>query len=108
MAVTAEPFGLGQRRMALSRANHIRLRRGMLKQQVRRGRVRLVDVLADPPEEMLTCSIAEVLQWQERWGEVRATRLLRRLGISELRAVGWLTDRQRRLLIDAVRPGGGA
>ena len=91
------------RLLNLSRANDIRLRRSVLRGQVRRGRVLLVDVLADPPQEMLTCPIVEVLQWQPRWGETRARRLLVRLGIHELRAVGWLTERQRRVLIGELR-----
>lgn len=94
---------LAEQRMSnLERANEVRFRRCMLKQAVGSGRVRLVDVLADPPREVLTCPLGELLCWPRRWGPTRARRVLGRLMVGELKPVGSLTERQRLLLIEEL------
>ena len=46
---------------ALSRANHIRVRRAQLKRDLKAGRVRIGDVIADPPDEVLTAKVYDML-----------------------------------------------
>ena len=46
---------------ALSRANHIRVRRAQLKRDLKAGRVRIGDLIADPPDEVLTAKVYDML-----------------------------------------------
>jgi hypothetical protein len=46
--------------------------------------------------------VSEVLVAQRRWGTTRCRKFLQRNGISELKPIGELTDRQRRMLATAL------
>ena len=73
---------LDQRMEALSRANHIRVRRAQLKRDLKAGRVRIGDLIADPPDEVLTAKVYDMLVAVPRLGRVKATRLLTQCRIS--------------------------
>lgn len=80
---------------ALALANEVRFKRSEIKRQIHDGEKTVQAVLADPPAEVLTMSISELLKAQHRWGDQRTRRLCQRLVISELRKVGTLTERER-------------
>ena len=86
----------------LQRANAVRMARVQLRNRVRAGEITVQDVLADVPTEARTMAIFELLTSQRRWGQARARKFLHRHQISELRHVGDLTDRQRRVLLVQV------
>ena len=88
---------------ALSYGQEIRLARTAIKREVASGATDLADVLDAPPVCMGSAPIVQVLTWQHRWGADRASRLLRRVRIPEMRLVRDLSDRQRRLLVSALR-----
>ncbi|WP_138974196.1 hypothetical protein [Patulibacter medicamentivorans] len=94
-----------QRRDALERANAVRLARATLKRAVQEGRRRAADVVAACPPEAASMPVGELLAAQHRWGEARTLRLLRRIPVPETKAVGALTPRQRRALVELL---GGA
>ncbi len=56
----------------------------------------------DPPEEALSWAIGELLMSQRRWGTTRCRKFLGRHHLTETKALGALTDRQRRLLADEL------
>lgn len=93
---------LPQHMVALERANQIRLARAELKRRIRAGRVTVPMVLHSTPRCALTMTVIDLLTAQQRWGDVRARKLLARLAIPERRVLGNLTLRQRRLLIDEL------
>ena len=92
--MTREP----QRLRALERANEIRLARAELKRRVAYGAVSAAEVILTPPQEASSWAIGELLMSQRRWGSTRCRKFLVRNQISETKAIGALTDRQRRLL----------
>jgi hypothetical protein len=92
--MTLEP----QRMRALERANEVRLARARLKRQIADGRTSAADVVLDLPPEAANWSVRELLMSQRRWGSIRSRKLLTELQISEMRPIGALTERQRRLL----------
>jgi hypothetical protein len=87
-----------QRMRALERANEVRLARAQLKRQIAGGHTSAARVILELPPEARNWSVRELLMSQRRWGSIRSRKLLAELQISELRPIGALTERQRRLL----------
>jgi hypothetical protein len=91
---------------ALARANQVRLARAALKRAIARGELAVADVVDDVPAEAETMTVFDLLASQRRWGDTRCKRLLRTIPISETKAVGTLTDRQRDALVAALAERG--
>ena len=87
----------------LRRANKSRIARARLKRELRRGRLDLAKLLRDPPPEVVTARVADLLLAAPGWGRVRTNRALNGARISPTKLVGGLSDRQRRELLDWVR-----
>src|SRR5690242_13874209 len=102
MSETATMSPEPQRLRALERANAVRLARAELKRRIAEGEASAADVIMDPPDEAISWAIGELLMSQRRWGTQRCRKFLARHHISETKPLGALTDRQRRLLSDAL------
>jgi hypothetical protein len=87
---------------ALQLANRVRLARAELKRQVRAGQIPASDVVRDVPWEAQTMAVGELLLAQHRWGRTRMLTFLAGLAVGENKQLGTLTERQRRVLIDAL------
>jgi hypothetical protein len=87
-----------QRMRALQRANAVRLARAELKRRIAHGHLSAAEVVLELPAEATTWPVGELLMSQRRWGSNRSRKLLSGLQISEMRHLGMLTERQRRLL----------
>lgn len=77
---------------ALELANRKRLAAARAKRELREGKRSLESVLRDP-----VCGgakVAQIIQAQHRWGPQRTARLMAQFGISHLRRVDDLTERQ--------------
>lgn len=107
MTDTAQKTSEPQRLRALERANEIRLERAALKRRIAAGEVPAAEVILHPPKAAESWSVGDLLMSQRRWGTTRCHRFLARNGITETKPIGTLTDRQRRLLADSLRPGLG-
>ena len=92
--MTLEP----QRMRALERANEVRLARARLKREIADGYTTAAQVIRELPPAAANWSVRELLMSQRRWGSIRSRKLLAELQIGELRPIGALTERQRRLL----------
>jgi uncharacterized protein (DUF3084 family) len=92
--MTPEP----QRLRALEQANQVRLARAELKRQIADGEVLAAEVILTCPDAVKRWTVAELLMSQRRWGSTRCRKFLERNGISEIKHVGALTERQRHLL----------
>ncbi len=90
---------LDQRMEALRRANDIRVKRAQLKKDLKLGRVKLEDILRDPPDYVSTAKVLDMLMAVPKFGQVKAKRYLTQCRISESKTVGGLSDRQRAELI---------
>ena len=91
---TKEP----QRLRALGRANEVRLARAELKRRIADGEVSAAQVILACPTEVRSWSVGDLLMSQRRWGTPKCRKFLERNQISELKQVGQLTERQKRLL----------
>jgi hypothetical protein len=92
-----------QRLRALERANAIRLARADLKKRIAEGEVTAAQIILDCPGEAERWTVSELLMSQRRWGIARCRKFLERNHISEIKPIGDLTDRQRRLLALQLR-----
>lgn len=92
---TTPERSLEQRRDALRRANRIRTFRAMKKREIKRRQADGRLVLLDPPPEMATMKVYELLVTLPKVGRVKANRALTSCRISPSKTLGGLTARQR-------------
>jgi hypothetical protein len=85
-----------QRDAALTLANDVRVARAQLKRDMKAGRVRLADVLLEPPACTAKMPLVDLLTAAPKVGRVKADGLLADARLSGSRPVGGLTDRERR------------
>jgi hypothetical protein len=107
-ASTLAPAAIPQHMQALEHANRIRLARASLKRAVAAGQVDAAEIVRDPPLEVESMSVGELLRSQRRWGRTRARKFLFSMALNENRELGRLTDRQRIVLateLEAKRLG---
>lgn len=90
--------GADQPLLALERANQARLARAELKRQIASGDLTAAQVILACPEEARCWPVGSLLISQPRWGRRRCQKLLQRNQIAELKPLGDLTERQRRIL----------
>ena len=90
---------LDQRMDALKRANDVRVARAKLKKDLKEGKVRIEQILGNPPEYVSTAKVMDILMAVPKFGRVKAARFLNTCRISQSKTVGGLSDRQRAELI---------
>ncbi len=88
---------------ALKRANDVRVRRAQLKKDLKEGKVRIEQILGDPPDYVSTAKVVDLLMAVPKFGRVKATRFLSICRISPSKTVGGLSDRQRAELIGLLQ-----
>lgn len=91
-----------QRLRALEHANAIRLARAELKRRIAEGEVTAATVIMECPDAANRWTVSELLLSQRRWGNTRCRKFLERNGVSEIKLIGSLTERQRRLLAEQL------
>jgi len=94
---------LDQRMEALQRANDVRVKRARLKKDLKTGRVRVEEILADPPEYVGTAKVFDMLMAVPKFGRVKAARFLNQCRISQAKTVAGLSERQREELVSLFR-----
>lgn len=95
-----------QHMQALTRANKVRLLRAEAKNKLAKGEVKASDLLDgdhSPIYYLQSCTIAELLRSQRRWGATRTRKFLSELQIREHRSIEDLTRRQRKQIAEALR-----
>lgn len=98
MMHTATMTPAPQRLRALERANEVRFARAELKRRIAEGELSAAQVIIANPREVASWTVGDLLMCQRRWGGTRCRKFLGRNQISEVKRIGALTDRQRRLL----------
>jgi hypothetical protein len=83
---------------ALARANEVRLARAELKRRVADGEISAAHVILECPWEAASMTVSDLLTSQRRWGTTRCRKLLSTIPMSENKAVGSMTERQRQAL----------
>ena len=108
MSATASIAPGPQYMQALQRANEVRLARAGLKRRVASGELSVAEVLLGSYWEAENMTISDLLMSQRRWGHTRCRKLLMQVPVSENKAVGTMTERQRlalaQLLEQPARP----
>lgn len=102
MQATATTARGPQHLRALHRANEVRLARAELKRRISAGEITAAEVILRSPWEASSMSVADVLMSQRRWGHQRCRKVLAQIPVSETKAVGTLTDRQRQALAELL------
>lgn len=87
---------------ALARANEVRLARADLKRRIASGDCPVCEPILETPTEAAGMTVSELLTSQRRWGRARCRKLLSRIGLSENKRLGTLTERQRKMLCAAL------
>jgi len=103
MTETATMIPGPQRLRALERANEVRLARAELKRRIAEGAVSAGEVILASPWEASSWTVGDLLMSQRRWGSTRCRKFLSRNQIGEMKQVGALTERQRRMLATALQ-----
>ncbi len=103
MTPTATIAPLPNRLLALERANEIRRARAQLKRRIGDGQLSAAEVILDCPVEAGRWPVAGLLASQRHWGGAKCSKFLAHNRISEVKPVGDLTQRQRRLLADQLK-----
>jgi hypothetical protein len=93
-----------QHMRALQAANKVRIARAALKHSIAAGERDAREVVLTCPWMAETMSLGELLLSQKRWGRSRTHKLLRSAELSETKALGTLTERQRVTLSALLSP----
>jgi hypothetical protein len=101
---TAVPERTREQRMkALRRANEIRTRRAQLKRDLKAGKVKIEQLLLDPPEYVLSAKAFDMILAVPKYGRVKANKILVSCRISPSKTIGGLSPRQRTELVSMLR-----
>jgi hypothetical protein len=90
---------LDQRKRALQQANEIRSRRAALKRELRAGRVKIQELLMNPPAYLLTAKVVDMLMAVPKIGRVKANKVLKHCRVSPSKTFGGLSERQRKEMV---------
>lgn len=89
-----------QRRQALEKAAEARRKRAEIKQELKTGKLTLVQVLTQPESETIgKMKVASVLESLPGVGKVRARKIMERLDISSTRRIRGLGGKQKEALL---------
>lgn len=105
----AEAAKAVQRMGALWVANDTRLKRAAIRREIRAASTSVLSretcaaVLEDNPPEVASMRVEALLECIRKAGPVRRRRTLKLAGCSNVKLVGSLTERQRALLVAALR-----
>lgn len=103
MALMEQTELLPQHLTALARANRVRLERAETRRRVGARELTLEAALELP--EVQGATIAAVIKWLPRWGDVRTRKFLATFPMSEEKKVGTMTERQKRAVVLELMTG---
>jgi hypothetical protein len=84
-----------QRMSALKDANHIRSYRARLKLDIKAGRISVFDLLSNPPEEIMTMKLFDLLLAMPHYGRTKVNKSLNYCHVSSSKTIEGMTERQR-------------
>jgi hypothetical protein len=87
---------------ALEKANRIRTYRAGLKRDLKAGRETIHDLILDPPENLETARIFDLLLSVPKYGRVKVNKLLVQCRISPSKTFGGLSQRQRTEIVSSL------
>jgi hypothetical protein len=96
-------YPIEQRMQALELANSTRYRRSQLKRDLADGTASFVELLAEPPDWLLTAKVYDMVLALPKVGPIKASSIFTRQNISASRTFGGITVDQRRRLLAGMR-----
>lgn len=93
---------LVQRMEALEQANRVRTYRAQLKRDLKAGKVKIHDLLLEPPELLETAKVFDFLLATPKRGRVKVNKILVQCRISPSKTIGGLSQRQRAELVSML------
>lgn len=93
---------LAQQMEALERANTIRTYRAGLKRDLKAGRETIHDLILDPPENLETARLFDLLLSVPKYGRVKVNKLLTQCRISPSKTFGGMSQRQRTEIVSML------
>ena len=84
---------------ALALANEVRFARARMKKEIKSGEVDVCSLILDPPDELWSMPLIQLLKAKRGYGQVKSSKLCRRAQLEEHRPLGSLTTTQRRRLV---------
>lgn len=99
------PVAVDTRMENLRRANHVRVYRSEVKRNLAAG-APVCPMVADPPAELLTMRLFDLLRSLPKFGPSKTRGFMRSLGLSPDKTVAGLSERQRGVLVAALREAG--
>ncbi|MFI6056138.1 integration host factor, actinobacterial type [Streptomyces violascens] len=100
------PLTQAQRAAALEKAAAARTERAEVKDALKRGKLTLGEVMADPSKSVGKMTVHSLLAALPGIGKIRAMQIMKELGISESRRVRGLGSNQKELLLERFAPKG--
>jgi len=88
---------------ALELANEIRTKRAQLKKDLKGGKVKIDQLLLDPPEWLGSAKVFDIILAVPKYGRVKVNRVLNQCRISPSKTIGGLSERQRAELVTLLR-----
>lgn len=104
VVMAAPERSLLQRMDALQHANEIRTYRAGKKIDLKRGRVRVTDLLAGRDPQLESMKVFDLLIAAPKVGRVKANKLLNTARVSPSKTVGGLSPRQRAEILTLIGP----
>src|SRR6476619_1181075 len=92
-----------QRMRALPRAHEIRSARAQFKRDLKAGKVKIEELLLDPPDYVLSAKAFDMILAVPKYGRVKANKILTQCRISPSKTIGGLSERQRAELVQFLR-----
>lgn len=94
---------LKQRMDALQTANAVRTYRANLKRDLKAGRKTIQDILHNPPEQIETMKLFDLLMAVPKIGRTKVNKMMFKIHMSPSKTVGGISDRQRNELLALLR-----
>jgi len=88
---------------ALQRANVVRGKRAELKRDLKAKRVKVHDLLLDPPDWLETMKIFDLIVSCPKYGKIKTNKVLQQCRISPAKTIGGMSVRQRTELVSMLR-----
>jgi hypothetical protein len=92
-----------QRLRALRKANEIRTARAQLKRDLKAGKVKIEQLLLDPPHYVMSAKAFDMILAVPKYGRVKANKILATCRISPSKTISGLSERQRAELVAQLR-----
>jgi hypothetical protein len=95
---------LEQRMAALRKANEIRIYRSNLKKDLKAGRVAVRPLVENPPAELETMKLVDLLRAVPKFGRAKINKILWRAAASPSKTLSGLSARQREAILELLPP----